>query len=172
MEGHHIRVDSAVHDSTHDNSRSVFVGNLPFVVKDDEIYDFFQDCGHIESVRVVRDSATGVGKGFGFILFKSKDSVVLALEKNEKQLLGRELRVTRAKANNKPNEHKFKHKKNSSDETETVKTSYKKFKKSDSNPQFEGILAKKMKKRTNKKKEILSTQTKKKQKKLAQIFSH
>ena len=30
----------------------------------------FVDCGDIEAVRIVRDSKTGAGKGFGFILFK------------------------------------------------------------------------------------------------------
>ena len=30
------------------------------------------DCGEIEAVRIVRDSKTGAGKGFGFILFKVK----------------------------------------------------------------------------------------------------
>ena len=30
----------------------------------------FNDCGEIEAVRIVRDSKTGLGKGFGFILFE------------------------------------------------------------------------------------------------------
>jgi len=33
----------------------------------------------IESVRLVRDSATGMGKGFGYINFESADSVETAL---------------------------------------------------------------------------------------------
>ena len=31
---------------------------------------FFVDCGEVEAVRIIRDSKTGAGKGFGFILFK------------------------------------------------------------------------------------------------------
>ena len=30
----------------------------------------FVDCGDVEAVRIIRDSKTGAGKGFGFILFK------------------------------------------------------------------------------------------------------
>ena len=30
----------------------------------------FVECGDVEAVRIVRDSKTGAGKGFGFILFK------------------------------------------------------------------------------------------------------
>ena len=30
----------------------------------------FNECGEIEAVRIIRDSKTGLGKGFGFILFE------------------------------------------------------------------------------------------------------
>ncbi len=53
----------------HDDSRSAFLGSLPYDVTEDEIRDHFAGCGDIESVRLVRDKKTNVGKGFGFILF-------------------------------------------------------------------------------------------------------
>lgn len=38
--------------------------------EEEPLRELFKDCGEIESVRLIRDSKTGVGKGFGFILFK------------------------------------------------------------------------------------------------------
>lgn len=54
----------------HDHKRSVFVGNLPFDVQDEDLYLHFMRCGEIEFVRVVRDKKTNIGKGFGYIQFK------------------------------------------------------------------------------------------------------
>lgn len=38
--------------------------------EEEPLRQVFNDCGEIDSVRIVRDSKTGLGKGFGFILFK------------------------------------------------------------------------------------------------------
>ena len=54
----------------HDHKRSVFVGNLPFDVQDEDLYTHFARCGDIEFVRVVRDKKTNIGKGFGYVQFK------------------------------------------------------------------------------------------------------
>lgn len=53
----------------------------------------FVECGDIQDVRIVRDSRTGAGKGFGFILFKERDGVMFALKKNKTEFHGRQLRV-------------------------------------------------------------------------------
>lgn len=74
---------------------TVFVGNLPIDVTEEEVRKFFESVGQIDGVRVVRDQATGIGKGFGFVVFDSSDNVMIALEKNNEQLLGREVRVKR-----------------------------------------------------------------------------
>lgn len=81
----HIRVDRACpprkklkaeNAPLYDNRRTVFVGNLPFDVKDEEIYQLF--CGinnlesSIEAVRVIRDPQFGVGKGIAYVLFKTR----------------------------------------------------------------------------------------------------
>ncbi|KPM07120.1 RRM domain-containing protein [Sarcoptes scabiei] len=55
--------------------------------------EFFNDCGPIQSIRIVRDSQTGIGKGFGYVNFKSNDSLVLALEKNGNLFKNREIRI-------------------------------------------------------------------------------
>ena len=38
-------------------------------VKDDEVYEFFQACGKIDNVRIIRDPFTGLAKGFGYVNF-------------------------------------------------------------------------------------------------------
>ncbi len=87
----HLRVDGVAHPAKADHRRCVFVGNLGFV--DDEsmmdeneegqrkrskipsdieegLWRQFGKAGEVESVRVVRDEKTRVGKGFAYVQFK------------------------------------------------------------------------------------------------------
>uniref|UniRef100_G3QY31 RNA-binding protein 34 n=1 Tax=Gorilla gorilla gorilla TaxID=9595 RepID=G3QY31_GORGO len=94
-DGFRIRVDRASETSSRDK-RSVFVGNLPYKVEESAIEKHFLDCGSIMAVRIVRDKMTGIGKGFGYVLFENTDSVHLALKLNNSELMGRKLRVMRS----------------------------------------------------------------------------
>uniref|UniRef100_A0A8C7YWW5 RNA binding motif protein 34 n=1 Tax=Oryzias sinensis TaxID=183150 RepID=A0A8C7YWW5_9TELE len=80
----------------HDHKRSVFVGNLPFDIQEQAFRKHFETCGTVEAVRLVRDKDSGLGKGFGYVLFESADSVQLALELNASKLEGRSIRVKRS----------------------------------------------------------------------------
>uniref|UniRef100_A0A8C5R641 RRM domain-containing protein n=1 Tax=Leptobrachium leishanense TaxID=445787 RepID=A0A8C5R641_9ANUR len=90
-----IRVDLAAKSTSHDNKRSAFVGNLPYEIQEDALRQHFLQCGKVEAVRLIRDKDTGLGKGFGYVLFESKDAVQLALKLNNTKLMGRDLRVKR-----------------------------------------------------------------------------
>lgn len=118
----HLRVDGVAHPAKTDHRRCVFVGNLGFV--DDEsmldqggenerkrskvpsdieegLWRQFGKAGKVESVRVVRDEKTRVGKGFAYVQFEDPNAVEAALLFNEKKyppMLPRVLRVVRAKA--------------------------------------------------------------------------
>ncbi|XP_054569069.1 RNA-binding protein 34 [Eptesicus fuscus] len=94
-DGFRIRVDLASETSSRDK-RSVFVGNLPYKIEDSVVEDHFVDCGNIVAVRIVRDPLTGVGRGFGYVLFENTDAVHLALKLNNSELMGRKLRVMRS----------------------------------------------------------------------------
>ena len=90
----HLRVDSVAHPAKTDHRRCVFVGNLGFVdddsalqiARDEErgkqtkrphkpsdveegLWREFGRAGTVESVRVVRDPKTRVGKGFAYVQF-------------------------------------------------------------------------------------------------------
>ncbi|NXE38942.1 RBM34 protein, partial [Ptilorrhoa leucosticta] len=93
--GFHIRVDTASKTSSHDNKRSVFLGNLSYDIHDDAVREHFHVCGDVVGVRVVRDRRTGLGKGFGYVLFENTDAVHLALKLNNSVLMGRKIRVQR-----------------------------------------------------------------------------
>jgi nucleolar protein 12 len=121
----HLHVDSVAHPTKIDHRRCVFVGNLPFV--DDEsqtptaegevkknkkpasdveegLWTHFAKAGKIESVRVVRDAATRVGKGFAYVQYYDENGVEAALQYNEQKyppMLPRKLRVTRCRAEKK-----------------------------------------------------------------------
>ncbi|KAK2994194.1 hypothetical protein RJ640_017814 [Escallonia rubra] len=105
--GNHIRVDRACpprkklkgEDALlYDNKRTVFMGNLPFDVKDEEIYQLFSgiktpDSG-IEAVRVVRDPGTSVGKGIAYVLFKTRDAANSVVKRRSLKIRDRELRLS------------------------------------------------------------------------------
>jgi len=93
LDGLHLRVDIASASSKADKKRSVFLGNLPFDVQEDEIRGHFTDCGDITNVRIVRDRQTSLGKGIAYVSFESKDSVGLSLKLNGSQFQNRRIRV-------------------------------------------------------------------------------
>lgn len=94
FEGRHLVVDFVTnYDGTFteykqvtkkDHSRSVFLGNLPFDVDDEEIWELFEKKMNLKvsRVRVVRDPETQKGKGFGFVQLEDEADVVLATTKN------------------------------------------------------------------------------------------
>ncbi|CAJ1052784.1 RNA-binding protein 34 [Xyrichtys novacula] len=93
---YHIRVDRVTDNSSHNHKRSVFVGNLSFEINELAFRQHFEECGTVEGVRLVRDKNSGMGKGFGYVLFQNADSVQLALELDGSKLEGRSIRVKRS----------------------------------------------------------------------------
>ena len=107
FEDHHLRVDSIAHPGKQDNKRSIFVGNLDFEIDEEPLWQHFSSCGDIEYVRIVRDSKTNVGKGFGYVQFADPVAVTKALLLDSQPLgnpKGRKLRISRSKNIRKPME--------------------------------------------------------------------
>lgn len=99
VDGHHIRVDRAQRPKSKkltltSRKKSVFVGNLRFDVRDDDLINHFSKIGTVDYVRVVRDRGTGLGKGFAFVVYNERASVKKAIDElNETDFKGRTLRL-------------------------------------------------------------------------------
>ena len=79
-------------------NRKLFVGNLPFSTEENTLQDLFAQAGPVESVRVMRDQATGRSRGFGFVEMASEDAARAAIEKfNETEVDGRRIAVNEAR---------------------------------------------------------------------------
>ena len=102
VDGFTIRVDLSLKNKSHDNKKSIFLGNLHFKTKEEDVRRLFSKCGDIENVRLIRDATTGMGKGFGYVNFSSEESVQLAVRLNQQEVEGRKVRVSRAVRKPKP----------------------------------------------------------------------
>ena len=76
----------------------LYVGNLPYETGETELEELFARAGHVERVTVMRDAATGRGRGFAFVEMGSDDEAQRAIsELNDYQLGGRGLKVNEAR---------------------------------------------------------------------------
>jgi RNA recognition motif-containing protein len=78
--------------------RRLYVGNLPFDTGEADLEELFARAGAVESVRVVRDMATGRARGFAFVEMGSDADAQKAVDEfHEYQLGGRTLTVNEAR---------------------------------------------------------------------------
>jgi len=96
LNGKHIRVDLAEQPKK-DPKKSVFIGNLSYYAKEEELREEFAEFGDIDYVRIIKDPQTHLGKGFGYVAFKEASAAKRALAKNNLLFKDRPLRVTKAK---------------------------------------------------------------------------
>jgi len=77
----------------------VYVANIPFTVKDEELSEFFKDVG-VVSAKIVFNFRS---RGFGFVTVDSHENQLKAVEeKNGAEMSGRKLVVKRAYVRNEP----------------------------------------------------------------------
>ena len=78
--------------------RRLYVGNLPYSSTEDQLTDLFSQAGKVESVRVMRDMATGRARGFAFVEMSSDDEAQKAITSfHDYKLDGRALVVNEAR---------------------------------------------------------------------------
>ncbi|GJQ12053.1 hypothetical protein GpartN1_g5521.t1 [Galdieria partita] len=93
----HLKIDRGER-STVSVGYCIFVGNLPFDVEDEQVYEVFSKIGSIKYVRIIRDKSTGFGKGFGYVCFNESIAVIAAVRMNGSiQVKGRVVRIFRCK---------------------------------------------------------------------------
>ena len=76
----------------------LYVGNLPYDTVETQLQDLFAQAGTVESVKVMRDMATGRARGFAFVEMSSDDEAQAAINQlNSHDLGGRALTVNEAR---------------------------------------------------------------------------
>ncbi|MFP4559583.1 MAG: RNA recognition motif domain-containing protein [Archaeoglobaceae archaeon] len=77
---------------------NIYIGNLPYDVKDDELRQGFESYGQVFSVNVVKDRFSGRSKGFAFIEMSDEDEAKAAIDGlNGTTMTGREIKVNKAR---------------------------------------------------------------------------
>lgn len=58
----------------------LYVGNLPFKVREEDLLPLFQQAGTVQAVNIIRDKFSGQSRGFGFVEMSSDEEAQKAIE--------------------------------------------------------------------------------------------
>ena len=76
---------------------TIYVGNIPYSLKEEEMKEIFQQYGKVTSIKIVSDKYTSRSKGFGFIEMETDEQEDVAVQElNRHIILGRNLVVAKA----------------------------------------------------------------------------
>ena len=79
-------------------SSKLYVGNLSYSVRDDDLQQQFSSFGHVQSAKVMMERDTGRSKGFGFVEMSSSQEAEAAIRRmNGQNMGGRDLMVNIAR---------------------------------------------------------------------------
>jgi RNA recognition motif-containing protein len=77
---------------------NIYVSNLSFNVKDEDLKDFFTPYGEVTSAKVINDKFTGQSKGFGFVEMTDGIAAKKAItELDQTSVEGRTIKVMEAR---------------------------------------------------------------------------
>ena len=77
---------------------NIYVGNLSYKVRENDLKEVMEDYGTVESVKVIKDRDTGKSKGFAFIEMANDAEAQRAIEElNGAEYEGRTMVVKEAK---------------------------------------------------------------------------
>jgi len=74
------------------DNKSIYVGNVDYGATAEELEQHFHGCGSVNRVTILCDKFTGHPKGFAYIEFADKDSVITAMALDESLFRGRQIR--------------------------------------------------------------------------------
>ncbi|KAB2952320.1 RNA-binding protein [Heliorestis acidaminivorans] len=77
--------------------RTLYVGNLPWATKPENLQDLFAPYGEVVSSRIITDRETGRSRGFGFVEVSDEDAERMIEAMNGFEYEGRQLTVNEAK---------------------------------------------------------------------------
>lgn len=77
---------------------SIYVGNLPHEVTQDDLSNVFSEYGNVKRVQLPTDRETGRPRGFGFVEMETEEAETAAIEALDgAEWMGRALKVNKAK---------------------------------------------------------------------------
>ena len=80
----------------------IFIGNLPWPVGDDALYETFREFGAIEECVVIKER-DGRSKGYGFVTYADNQAATTAIEAmNGAEYEGRRINVNEATSTRRP----------------------------------------------------------------------
>lgn len=91
--------DDELEENDEVERRSVYVGNVDYSSKPQELQEYFKACGRINRVTIMVDKFTGRPKGFAYIEFMEVESISHALLLNETLFRGRQIKVIAKRKN-------------------------------------------------------------------------
>lgn len=75
--------------------KRIYIGNLNFKTTEDDLNQAFSQFGEVLSATLIKDKASGLSKGFGFVEMPEDDAAFKAIQSlNGKDLDGRKVRVS------------------------------------------------------------------------------
>lgn len=78
-------------------NKRLYVGNLPYSTRDEELRELFAPHGAVESANVILDKMSGRSKGFGFVEMASAEDAEKAVQAlNGNDFGGRKLKINEA----------------------------------------------------------------------------
>ncbi|KAJ3326489.1 hypothetical protein HDU76_012882 [Blyttiomyces sp. JEL0837] len=83
-------------DPSSSSTKTLFVGNLAWTVRSEELGTLFAQFGEVKSARVLMDRDTGRSRGFGFIEIEGANAGDAIAKLNGQIFKGRELKVNEA----------------------------------------------------------------------------
>lgn len=86
---------------------NIYVSNLSFNVKDEDLRGYFASYGEVSSATVITDRETGRSKGFGFIEMPDETAARKAISELEQSTVdGRQIKVSEARPKTERNSSK------------------------------------------------------------------
>jgi RNA recognition motif-containing protein len=77
---------------------NIYVSNLGFNVRDEDLKEFFAPYGDVTSAKVINDKFTGQSRGFGFVEMSDDTAAKKAIAELDQAVVeGRTIKVTEAK---------------------------------------------------------------------------
>jgi RNA recognition motif-containing protein len=76
---------------------NIYVGNLHYDTREDDLKSVFAEYGEVSSVKIITDRETGKSRGFAFVTIDDNEKGAQAIEElNGAEVNGRTLRVNEA----------------------------------------------------------------------------